>query len=544
MTEWRPPAGSPSLFPNALSTMKIPKARTDDWLQPPAEQEGLKRYVETIRERLPLILATVAVTTAIAILYVISASKTYEAQADVLVTPLPCDEASINALGLICQSVDPIRDVETAARLITNIDVSRRVAEELQLTDSPQDLVQRVEAEPIAQSNIVSVTATEDSPEGAQALANGFAEAAVDERTDQLHEAIDDLLPQLELQLEGTDDPELQDSITNRISTLQLYSAGPDPTMQLETRATLPTTQASPRPVLSVAAGIFGGLILGIAAAFASQVLDPRLRREAQLRRLYRLPILARIPKESRTIERPLSPSRISPVTSEAYRTLRATLSSRRRSRRGRMILITGSAPSEDKTTTAVNLATSMALAGQRVILIESDLRRPVVGDTLQARPERGGVVSVLIENSTLEESLVQTAAYGPNLRLLLADYEGGWIAELFSIPSAEKMIDEARNLADWVIVDSPPLNEVVDALPLTRLADDVLIVARLGTTRLDKLSQLGELLVENDVRPTGFAVVGTPRPSRGEYHYYAGVSSEGSDAEGTARQAAGRRGS
>jgi Mrp family chromosome partitioning ATPase len=103
-------------------------------------------------------------------------------------------------------------------------------------------------------------------------------------------------------------------------------------------------------------------------------------------------------------------------------------------------------------------------------------------------------------------------------------------------------MIDEARNLADWVIVDSPPLNEVVDALPLTRLADDVLIVVRLGTTRLDKLSQLGELLVENDVRPTGFAVVGTPRPSRGEYHYYAGAQPEGADAENV-RQPTPRRG-
>ena len=538
-----PPRRETLSLPERTNTMKIPKARTDDWLQPPAEQEGLKRYVETIRERLPLILATVAVTTLIAILYVISATKTYEAEADLLVTPLPGDDPVLNSLGVLTQSVDPIRDVETATRLVTNIDVAERVAEDLEIDDDPQDLLEKVEAEPLAQSNIVAVIATDETPESARRLANGFARAAVSDRTEQLHAAIDDRIPQLEAQLEATEDPDLAQSRTDQISTLELYRSGPDPTLRLETQASLPTTQASPRPVLSVAAGIFGGLILGIAAAFASQVLDPRLRREAQLRRLYRLPILARIPKETRTVERPLSPSRISPVTSEAYRTLRATLSSRRRSRRGRMILITGSAPSEGKTTTAVNLATSMALAGQRVILIESDLRRPVVGDTLQTRPERGGVVSVLIENSTLEESLVQTAAYGPNLRLLLADYEGGWIAELFSIPTAEKMIDEARGLADWVIVDSPPLNEVVDALPLTRLADDVLIVVRLGTTRLDKLSQLGELLVENDVRPTGFAVVGTPRPSRGEYHYYAGVSSETSEAEGASRQPARRGG-
>jgi capsular exopolysaccharide synthesis family protein len=200
------------------------------------------------------------------------------------------------------------------------------------------------------------------------------------------------------------------------------------------------------------------------------------------------------------------------------------------------VILITGSSPSEGKTTTAVNLAASLALAGKRVILIESDLRRPVLGQTLGVQPEGGGVVSLLIENSTLSEALVQTSTYGPNLQLLLADYEGGWIAELFSIPSAERMVADARRVADYVIIDSPPLNEVVDALPLARQADDVLIVVRLGITRLDKLRQLGELLAESRVRPAGFAVIGTPRPSRGEYHYYAGITTESVD--GRARRA------
>jgi capsular exopolysaccharide synthesis family protein len=182
---------------------------------------------------------------------------------------------------------------------------------------------------------------------------------------------------------------------------------------------------------------------------------------------------------------------------------------------------VTGSSPSEGKSTTAVNLATSLALAGRRVILIEADLRRPALAEALDAAPTQGGVVSVLIENARLEDALTTTPTYGHNLQLLLADYEGGWIAELFSIPAAQQLVDHARQLAEYVIIDSPPLNEVVDALPLARKADDVLIVVRLGATRLDKLSQLGELLAENGVRPVGFAVIGTPRPKRSDYHYY-----------------------
>jgi capsular exopolysaccharide synthesis family protein len=344
-----------------------------------------------------------------------------------------------------------------------------------------------------------------------------------------MHEQIDEQLPQLEAQLRQGDV-----ALAEQIAQLQTLRSSEDPTMRVQTNAPLPTSQASPQPKLSIAGGIIAGLVLGIAAAFGAQVLDPRLRREAQLRRRYRLPILGRIPKDVGAKESPMAPRQVSSATGEAYRALRATLvgSRRQRTGEGKVILVTGSSPSEGKTTTAVNLATSLALAGNRVILIESDLRRPVLSRVMNASPEHGGVVSVLIENTTLAESLVPTTAYGPNLRLLLSDYEGGWIAELFSIPTAERMIEDARRMADFVIVDSAPLNEVVDALPLALQADEVLIVVRLGVTRLDKLSQLAELLAENGVRPVGFAVVGVPRPRRSEYHYFAEPDGESQDGQ------------
>lgn len=499
---------------------------TRDWLEPPAEQEGLQRYVETIRERLWLIAAIVAITTGFAVLYVLTAPKTYEAGADLLVTPVSSTDSSVlGSLGLIQQSSDPTRDVETASRLITNIDIAERVKEAIDSPLSAEDLLKKTTATPVAQSNIVAIIATESSPEKAQQLANAFANQGVLDHTARIQERVDNQIPLLTAQTDaepgaGSGDVSVQDIINQ----LELVRSGPAPDLQVQTEAPLPTEQASPKPVLSIAAGIIGGLILGIVAAFASQVLDPRLRREQQLRRAYRLPILGRIPKETNADERPLGPRHLSAVSSEAYRTMRSTLTARASAhptRGGRVILLTGSAPSEGKTTSAVSLATSLALSGKRVILIEADLRRPVLGTVLGVHPPNGGVVSVLIENTTLSEALVPTETYGPNLQLLLADYEGGWIAELFSISTAEKMIEDARQMADYVIIDSPPLNEVVDALPLARLADDVLVVVRLGTTRLDKLNQLSELLAENGVRPVGFTVIGTARPRRGAYHYH-----------------------
>ena len=111
-----------------------------------------------------------------------------------------------------------------------------------------------------------------------------------------MHQRIDNILPTLEASLDsGTGSAEVED----QVAQLEILRQGPDPTIQVETLADLPTSPVAPRPVLSIAGGLLAGLILGIAIAFASRILDPRLRREEQLRRLYRLPILGRIPQES-----------------------------------------------------------------------------------------------------------------------------------------------------------------------------------------------------------------------------------------------------
>jgi non-specific protein-tyrosine kinase len=496
------------------------KPATADWLQPHVEEEGLSRYVQTIRERIWIVLAIMAITTGFAILYVATASDVYEARADMLVLPATADSQSLVNLPLIRESSDPTRDVETASRLITNIDVAERVQEELDSPASASDLLGDVTAEPVAQSNIVAVVAEAGTAEEAQALANAFARAAIEEQTETLHAYIDQTLPALEERATTSDDPALNAAVTY----LQALRAADNPTLQVETEAELPSGPVSPRPRLSIAAGLLAGLVLGIAAAFAIQVLDPRLRREDQLRRLYRLPILGRIPREDpgRGEPTPLNPLGLSPAASEAYRTLRGTLAVAQRSanRDSTAVLVTGSSPSEGKTTTAINLASSLAAAGHSVILVESDLRRPAISRALGVTAQHG-VVSVLIESVSLEQALVTTDDFGPNLGLLLADYEGGWITELFSLPTAPKLIEDARRIADFVIIDSPPLTDVIDALPLASYVDDVLIVTRLGRTRLSKLRQLGELLAENTIRPVGFVIVGTARPTRSDYHYY-----------------------
>ena len=498
--------------------------RTSAWLSPPAEAEGLRRYVETIRERFLIVVVAVVATTLIAVIYVATANKTYSATAQILATPLATDDPVILTLPLLFQSSDPTRDVETASQFVKNLSVAERVKTDTKSSLSAQALLNKVTAQPVGQSNIIAVTATGDSPEQAKTIADGFANGTIAERSDELHKSVQAELPTLETQLQSSGNTSLSQQLSTEIAQLRTLASSNDPTLRIQTQAQLPTSQASPRPLLSIAGGILAGLILGIVGAFAADTLDPRLRREAQLRRLYQLPILGRIPKMSRTAgHTPLSPRRMSAAGIEAYRTLRASLEASEATDGlpSHVILVTGPSPSEGKSTTAANLASSLALSGRKVILIEADLRRPALGEALGLKPRSGGVTGVLIESTRLRDALTPAPAYGSNLHVLLADHKGGWIADLFSIPAAAKMIEDARRLAEYVIIDSPPLNQVVDAMPLARQADDVLIVVRLGKTRLEKIAQLGEQLVENGIRPVGFTVIGVPRPSRETYAYY-----------------------
>jgi succinoglycan biosynthesis transport protein ExoP len=512
---------------------------SSQWLHPPEEELGLKRYLETIRERWVLVVVSTLVCTLVAIAYVAVATKSYKAEADLLITPVASD--TLPSLPLIRQSADPTRDVETAAKLVTNVDVAARVKGQLHLSESPQDLLKKVTAEPIAQSNIVAVSADENSKADAQRLANAFANQAVAEQTDKLHREIASQFQGLKASLEALGSTDT----SGTLAELQALSTGPDPSMRVETLADLPQSPAKPRPALTIVGGILAGLVLGIVGAFASQILDPRLRREEQLRRRFRLPILARIPKESTRRDQPISPRHLSPAAAEAYRTLRATIArTSDEAKGGQVILVTGPSASEGKSTTAVNLASSLALTGREVILIEADLRRPSLGSVLDIRPTDGGVVSVLIEHTRLSQALVSSPTYGPHLRALLADQSGGgWVTDLFSIPAADAMIKDARRLADYVVIDSPPLNEVIDALPLARQADDVLLVTRIGQTRLDKLGQLADLLAESGITPIGFAVIATPRPSRRDYRYYTETPSDGDRSRPSALTASGNRG-
>src|SRR5688572_14638218 len=172
------------------------------WLTPHGEQSSLRRYAETIRERWWLIVLCVVLATAVGAAYVSITEKVYEANADLLVTPVPSGDDATMGLGLIRESNDPSRDVSTVSRFVSSVPVARRVKQTLGSRETPNELLERITAEPVAQSSVVTVGAEAPTAGAAAALANAFAEETVRLRTAQLRRQLDFTVPALRARLE------------------------------------------------------------------------------------------------------------------------------------------------------------------------------------------------------------------------------------------------------------------------------------------------------------------------------------------------------
>jgi succinoglycan biosynthesis transport protein ExoP len=490
------------------------------WLNPRMEAQGAVRYLDTMRERWWLVVLTTILAVAIASVYVATAPKRYTAEADLLVTPIAGNEAASSGLGLISTTNDPSQTVSTAARLVSTYAVAAETAANLHAREPPQALLGDIKAEPIASSSLVAVQAVRGSAKQAAELADAFAAAAVNVGTSQLHTAIGVQLPLLKRRLASLPAAEQTGpgTLGERVASLEALAAAPDPTLRVASSATPPPGPSSPKKKLALAAGLVGGLIIGLGAAFASQALDPRLRREEQLRSLFRLPLLARIPRvETRRGDGPLVPSRLTPAASEAFRTLRATLAATV-GEGVQSVLITSSSEAEGKSSTAINFAEALALAGQRTLLIEGDLRRPTIARALGIQPIMG-IGAVLVNDVSMEDAIVTTSEYGPNLGFLLVERNAPSLADRLSLPTARKLVSDAEALSDVVVIDSPPLTQVIDALPIAQEVDAVLIMARVGTSRLNRLVTLGEILDQGGITPAGIVVIGHEYATESYYH-------------------------
>jgi succinoglycan biosynthesis transport protein ExoP len=489
------------------------------------------RYLGALREHWLLIVGLVVLSVVVAVAYVETATPRYESEADILITPVSDTDPSFLGFSLLREGNDPSRAVLTAARLVGTPEVAQAAAKEL--GPGADNALAHVTVTPVTQSSVVAITGQDSSADMAAAYANAVAAGLVTARTAEFQNQLNERITRLRRQLEAIPVAQRTVSATasaleTQLGTLTSLLGSRDPTLQVLTKAVPAAAPAWPRKTLSVGIAFMLALVLGCGLALALELVSPKLNREDELLLDQRLPILARIPQmPTRQVRAYLAGREPLPgAVREAYRTLRASLASGVRGEGfPETILVTSASPGDGKTMTSVNLATTLAIAGQRVILVDGDLRRPMVATVFGIGAHSNGFADVLTGDATLEDALVEAPGYGQTLRLLLATPDHAHLVDLLLADRVEAVIGDLRAEADVVVLDSPPLAEVADALGLADVSDAVLVAVRLGRTRRDKLDELRRMLARHGISPTGF-VVTQRRRRRSSSAYYSPTAS------------------
>jgi capsular exopolysaccharide synthesis family protein len=183
-------------------------------------------------------------------------------------------------------------------------------------------------------------------------------------------------------------------------------------------------------------------------------------------------------------------------------------------------VLVSSSIPGEGKTLTSVNLAITMALSGVNVVLVDADLRRPMVATAFGVPARSRGFATLLTGDADPQRVLVSAPHQPRELKLLLASPQHAWMVDLLQRDRIERVLERLKQHADVVIIDSPPVGEVADALALADAVETVIVAVRLGHSRRDKLNELRRMLAQRGISPAGFVVTSRRRSrSRGYYH-------------------------
>ena len=473
-----------------------------------SERPGVAR-LGSLRHHWLLIAVTVMLSVAVAVVYSSTASKRYEAGAELLVTPT--DDSSNLFLGTNVLT-DPATAPQIVGRSLKTIPVTRGVIERLNLDTTPPDLLKKVSISPIPQSGTVSIKAKDEDPETAANIANAFPAVLIDQRTNEFQNDIQAVIDRLHRQVRGGNlTPGERLATEEQLAQLQTYAGASDPNLRLLSSAALPTDPYWPRPALSVVVAILVGLILGVGAALLLDLLEPRLIDEREL--FERVPVLSRIPYAPRGVaERYMRGSRsLPPELWEAYRTLRASLAAHEVGEGvPKSVLVTSAIEGEGKTMTSSNLAIAMAAGGHRVVLVDGDFRRSMTGNVFGVEAPSKGFASLLYGDGRAEEALIPSPGYGNRLRLLLSGDERP--IDMLEPRRIEHVLNELKSEADVIIVDSPPVTEFADAVAMADAVDVVLIAVRLGHSRRDRFEELVRFLGRQGIVPAGYVVTARRR--------------------------------
>lgn len=484
--------------------------------------ERLREYLKVVRRRWIVLVAIVGLTMAAALALSLAQTKQYDATAKLL---FRSTEPINSLLGQSSSAPDPERQTNTEIQLIKLDTVGEEARKALHTQMSASDILDKVETEADGNSDLVSVTARDPSPRRAAAIANAVATAYVEFRRESARSSLQEAATLARNQLDSLS-PEDQASsqgreLQARLRELEISSSLQTGGVQVVRHASPPTSPSAPRPLFSTILGGFLGGVLALLLIVALEFSDRRIRDEEDAQTAVPLPVLAQIPRAAR---RMTGPSHGDRLQEEGYAALAANLLHSGARSAPRALMITSPTAGDGKTTVTLGLARALAIGGQRVIAIEADMRHPRFAERIGIH-DGVGFGGVLAGVGSLQEELVDIdvltmspsesePASGASFRVLPA---GPLVAPpqvLLARPELMQAIDDARADSDVVILDTPPIGMVHDAMNIVNLVDATVLALRIHWTNKDAARKALRTLRQLEARVLGSVFVATNRPA------------------------------
>jgi capsular exopolysaccharide synthesis family protein len=384
-------------------------------------------------------------------------------------------------------------DAFASQRVTTYADLvpksSRIAAAAVALLDDgsdPNELRSQIAAAVVPETVSIEITATDPDPKRARNIAQAYAQA------------LSDLVPTLEPP---------RDNGEGTIVATVLDSAE------------VSTSPVSPQPVRNLGLGVVLGLLLGVALAVVRELMDTTVSSAEDVAEATPAPILGRINADPSAAK--LAPAAALSGASrwaEAFRVLRTNMQYVEVDHDKKVFVVTSSLPGEGKTTTAVGLAVTMAMGAHSVVLIECDLRRPMVAKRLGV-DSAIGTTNVLVGKVKLEDALQTYDDSG--LHVLACGPIPPNPSELLQSRAMADLLAELREQFDIVVIDAPPLLPVTDAALLAAMSDGAIVVTRHGRTTRDQLAHAIERIDAVDAKTLGVVLNLTRGKDGGDAYGY-----------------------
>jgi capsular exopolysaccharide synthesis family protein len=317
------------------------------------------------------------------------------------------------------------------------------------------------------------------------------------------------------LERDAQSNRQVYESLLAREKELRVHASSRGNNVRLVEDAEIPGSPYSPNLRRSMLLASIAGLALAFGLVFLLGYLDDTIKTPEDIASKLNAPFLGLVPKVRAGFSPLLTPQ--SPHEfGEAFRSLRTALAFSNSGSVGRVILVTSSQPLEGKTTTACNLAIALSLSGERVLLIDADLRRPNVAKTLGVEPGVG-LSHLLTGQASSRDAVRETGT--ANLWVMTAGHVPPNPSELLASEKMGALLDPSNGWFDWVIVDAPPVLAVTDAVILAPMVSGVAFVVRSELTPQRHVKRALDTLMTGQPRLLGLVLNGVDL-ERNKYYY------------------------